>query len=137
LDRALGAHIARDAVQKALLDGERVEVHQEKFAMDSPDQEWLQYIGENGLAGITKDKAIRFNELEIQSALESNAAYFALSKGGLTGEQQAAAIVNALPSMRKALRRFALAMIGTFTATGVVTVRYADGKKLEKPITLK
>lgn len=43
-----------------------VEAHDDVFAHDVPDEEWLEHVGTNGLVGITHDGRIRYkpNELD-------------------------------------------------------------------------
>ena len=50
--------------------GEDVDHLQDHFSPDSPDTEWLQFIGENDYFLITRDNAIRRNPAEL-SALKS------------------------------------------------------------------
>lgn len=48
---------------------------------------------------LTKDKQIRYNELERQALLIAEVASFILISGNLTGSEEATAYVKALPKM--------------------------------------
>lgn len=44
--------------------GEDVMHLKDKFAQDTPDVEWLEYIGRNGYVLITRDQRVRWNPAE-------------------------------------------------------------------------
>jgi len=57
-------NISENLVQGMKAFGEEVMHLREKFAPETADQEWLKYIGENGITLITRDKSIRWNPAE-------------------------------------------------------------------------
>ena len=59
-------HVVAEALRA---HGERVVVHDEYFAADAPDVQWLRQVGEKGWVVLTKDARIRTNALERQALL--------------------------------------------------------------------
>jgi hypothetical protein len=64
VDRSLGGRIVVDALRAA---GETAHAHDEHFAADTPDADWLSEVGKRGWVVLTKDKEIRRNQLEHRS----------------------------------------------------------------------
>jgi hypothetical protein len=48
VDRCLGRQIVPDALKAALEPSERVEIHDDHFAQDARDVQWLKSVGERG-----------------------------------------------------------------------------------------
>jgi predicted nuclease of predicted toxin-antitoxin system len=132
VDRSLGRRII-DSLRAA---GFQVEAHADHFVDDAPDVVWLGEAGRRGWVVLTKDKAVRRNELEFQAIMTSEVACFSLGHGNLKSEQMAEAFVTARPGMEKALRRYNM-LIATVTATGHVQVLSADGALLTKARSVK
>lgn len=102
VDRSLGKNIIAQALREA---GCAVEVHDGHFAQDAPDEEWLQRVGMNGWVVLTKDKNIRFHELEKLALLASKVRAFVLTAHDVTGPEMAEIFVGALPRILKVLRK--------------------------------
>jgi hypothetical protein len=96
VDRLLGRHVLVARLREADLS---VEAHDDRFAMNTPDAEWLAAVGERGWVVLTKDKAIRRNALEREALLEARVACFMLGRGDLSAEQMAPAFIAALQRM--------------------------------------
>ncbi len=58
-------NVSKKIVEGLKAFGEEVVYLQDKFLEDSPDIEWLQYVGEKGLVLITRDEKVRWNPAEI------------------------------------------------------------------------
>ncbi|MBI2302683.1 MAG: hypothetical protein HYU66_27570 [Armatimonadetes bacterium] len=101
VDRSLGRHVVADALRGA---GARVEVHDDHFRQDCPDQEWLAEVGRRGWVVLTKDHRIAYRTLERLAVAESNVRMLVLVGGDLSGEQMAAAFVRALQRMQRFAR---------------------------------
>lgn len=101
LDRSLGRHQVADALRAA---GARVEVHDDQFDQDCPDQDWLAEVGRRRWVVLTKDERIAYRRLESLAVAESRVRMFVLVAGDLVGEQMAAAFVTALKSMERFTR---------------------------------
>lgn len=58
--------------------GESVDHLQDHFSPDTPDTEWLEYIGQGGFFLITRDDRIRRNPLEIRALRDYGVGAFFL-----------------------------------------------------------
>src|SRR6266511_4327650 len=84
IDRSLG-HIAGQMLRDA---GAKVEFHDDHFAQDATDADWLPEVGAKGWVVLTKDKRIRFRALEREALMAAKVGVFVLaSSKGLTGKQ--------------------------------------------------
>ncbi|HWY43356.1 MAG TPA: hypothetical protein VNX66_07665 [Candidatus Sulfotelmatobacter sp.] len=102
IDRSLGKNVISQALRNAHCE---VKVHDELFPQDAPDEEWLREVGRNGWIVLTKDKNIRFRELEKQALISSKARAFVLTARDVTGPEMAEIFVKALPKMLRILER--------------------------------
>lgn len=134
IDRSLG-RIQLATVLRAL--GELVEVHDDHFAKNTPDTEWLAAVAARGWVVLTKDPAIRTNEVERAALLSAAVVAFMLGRGNLDAPAMGAAFTQAMSAMKKALRRFEPPVIATVHATGEVTVLWAEGRRLATPLRVK
>ena len=112
IDRCLGKYDVPSAVSTALLHGETMQIHDDLLAQDTDDEEWLPMVAARGWVVLSKDPAI-------------------------SGIQAGAALVAALPRIRKAVRRFDVTVVGSVDMTGSVTVMWASGVRLARPVRLK
>jgi PIN like domain len=110
VDRSLGGRVVGAALRDAGVD---VRLHDEHFAANAPDAEWLTAAGDRGWVVLTKDARIRVNDLERRALLNANVAAFMLGRGDVTGAATAAAFIAALPRMTRALRRLDVPFIGS------------------------
>ena len=113
--------------------GESVEVHDAHFPKDAPDVAWLCAVGRKGWVVLSKDDRIRLNEVERNALTEAGVAAFLLGRCDLTGPQMASAIIAALPTMKRALRRFPVPFIARISAGGAVSVFESAGKQFNPP----
>jgi hypothetical protein len=134
VDRSLGGKIVADALRAA---GEHVEVHDDHFAKDAADEAWLADIGGKGWVILSKDDRIRRNPVERQALLAAGVAAFFLGRSDLRGDQMASAFTAAIPTMKKALRRFMVPFIAGVLLAGHVHVFEADGERYSPPKRLK
>ncbi len=94
-DRCLGK-----VVPRALRDaGARVEVHDDHFAQDAPDEQWIPEVAGRGWVILTKDKNLRRTHGEREAVLTSNARVITLSSGNMRGETMAALFVARLADL--------------------------------------
>jgi PIN like domain len=134
VDRSLGGHVIVDALRAA---GESVRAHDVHFFQDTTDREWLTEVGRKGWVVLTKDARIRTNELERESLLTARVAAFMLGRGDVSGPRMAEAFVQALPRMKKVLRRYDVPIIAAVSVLGTVSVLYADAQRLPSPRPVK
>ena len=60
IDRSLGKKIVAQALRDI---GETVEIHDDHFAPDAKDEDWLVEVGKRGWIVLTKDDRIRYEPL--------------------------------------------------------------------------
>lgn len=137
IDRCLGKYDVPAAVGGALLAGESVLVHDDLFRQDTDDEEWLPQVGERGWVVLSKDPAMRRSPLVVEALRAAGAAVFHLANGQINGIQAGAALVAALPRIRKAVRRFDVTVVGSVDMNGAVNVMWAGGARLARPVRLK
>lgn len=121
LDRSLGKHIVSDALRLA---GAEVRIHADLFAEDEKDEKWLREVGQKGWIVLTKDKNIRYHQLEIAALIRGAVAAFILTSTDLTGSEMASAFVKALPQMNRLAEQIPRPFVATVTKGGSVGVLY-------------
>ena len=102
VDRALGS---RKVAQALIAAGEVAHVHDELFAQDTLDVEWIPTVGARGWFVLTKDDALRRRVAELLAIRAASLGVFALARASLTGDEMAEVFVAALPSMKAIARR--------------------------------
>jgi predicted nuclease of predicted toxin-antitoxin system len=99
VDRSLGRKIIPDTLRAA---GEEVRVHDDFFPQNAKDEVWLTDVGRRGWVVLTKDKQIRYREVEIHALLTAKVRAFILTaRGDLSGAEVGQIFVKALPAMKK------------------------------------
>jgi uncharacterized protein with PIN domain len=82
--------------------GLNVLVHDDHFAQNAPDPEWLTAAGDNGWIIITRDERIRYRIAEKQAIRRAKARAFVLAAhGDLRAEFLAEIFLKALPRVRE------------------------------------
>ena len=115
IDECLGRYAVPDAIRAA---GVQVLLHAELFPSGADDESWLRALADRSeLVVLTKDTRIRHRELERRALDAAGLRVFALSAGNLSGAEQAAAFVRALPRIRR-LARQPGPFVARVTATG-------------------
>lgn len=90
----------------------RVEVHDDHFQPDVPDEEWIALVGGMGWVALTKDKHLRYRTAEIQSVVRHNARIFVIRAKNSTGEE----IADLLVKGRHQIARFTAKRSAPFVA---------------------
>ncbi|RIK78898.1 MAG: hypothetical protein DCC68_14150 [Planctomycetota bacterium] len=77
---------------------------------------------------MSKDAAIRHNHIEVLALLRANAHAFLLTAASCTGQEMAAALVQALPQIANIVQKRQPPLIATVSKQGRVRIRltYAD-----------
>ena len=114
MGRAIGRRLAAE--------GLRVELHDDHFALGTPDAEWLPVVGRYGWVVLTKDVRIRYHPNEKQALLAAGVRVFVFASGNRSGQQMADAIVVALPRILKLLAAHRRAFIARITAASDVAM---------------
>jgi len=76
VDRCLGRHEFPAPLRDA---GLRVEVHDDHFADDCADEDWLPAVGRYGWVVITRDLKIRYRAIEKEAALSNGVRMISLT----------------------------------------------------------
>lgn len=99
VDRSLGRMIIPEALRAAEA---RVELHDDHFPQNAPDQTWLTEAGQRGWVVLTKDKHLRYRAVETNALMLAKVRAFVLTaRGDLSGAEIGRIFVRALPAMRK------------------------------------
>jgi hypothetical protein len=115
IDECLGRYAVPRALRAA---GVEVILHHELFAAGIDDADWLRVLGRRPeLIVLTKDTRIRRRQLERVALETAKLRVFALSAGNLSGADQAAAFVRALPHIRRLVQHHG-PFVARVTATG-------------------
>lgn len=101
--------------------GATVEVLTDHFDSSTDDETLLTAVGARGWAFLSKDRNIRRRPLERQALMDAKVKAFLLISADLSGDEQAAVLVKALPRIRRICRRPG-PFIARITAAGNVTV---------------
>jgi hypothetical protein len=99
------------------------ERHGEHFPAGTEDSIWLPFVGQKGWILLTKDKRIRFNDLEKQAVIANRVREFYFTSGNFNGEAMAALLAVALPEMFRLCRMHRPPFIASITKAGNVHVR--------------
>jgi hypothetical protein len=134
VDRSLGGHVVADALRRV---GQDVRAHDDIFAQDTNDEEWLAEVGKRGWVVLTKDVLIGRDSLQRRALLAASVAAFVPARGDVTGGVMAAAFVAALPRMKKALRRFDAPFIASVKLAGEVAVMHDARGAIAPPKRIK
>jgi predicted nuclease of predicted toxin-antitoxin system len=119
VDRSLGKRIVPEALRRA---GETVQVHDDHFAPDAKDADWLSVVGTRGWVVLTKDERIRYRMIEQQAMMRASVAAFILTAGGVTGAEMANIFISALPKIRRFVRKYPRPFIASVTRSGTVVL---------------
>jgi len=119
VDRSLGRKVMPDALRAV---GAEVRVHDDFFPQDAKDEVSLAEVGRHGWVVLTKDKRLRYREVEIQALLAEKVGCFILTaRGDLSGVEVGHIFVKALPAMKKLCATTARPFIARVSRDGNLT----------------
>jgi predicted nuclease of predicted toxin-antitoxin system len=128
IDRALGKNLVANALRNA---GALVEVHDDHFAPDAPDTDWLPEVSQRGWIVLTRDARIGLNILEQVAIASSEARVFVVSIDNATGDDMAKALTQALPKMERLTQSHRAPFIAKVYEFGKVRM-WKDQRKMLK-----
>jgi hypothetical protein len=108
--------------------------HADRFAHDSPDDEWLALPGAEGWPVVTRDKRWRYRANESAAYSDAKVLGFVFLNGNLSGRQTADALVKAYPAILKIAATVKRPAIYSIGADGSVRPLQLD-KRLRQPRT--
>jgi hypothetical protein len=103
--------------------GIKHERHGQHFSAGTQDTSWLPFVGEKGWILITKDKRIRFNDLEKEAVVAYGVREFYFTSGNHSGAEMAVMLIAALPEIVQLCRKQAAPFIASITKAGKVHLR--------------
>jgi predicted nuclease of predicted toxin-antitoxin system len=119
LDRSLGKLKVAVALRNA---GVTIEIHDDHFPPDAPDESWLKAAGEKRWVVLTKDQNIRFHTREKAALVSYNVQAFVLTAGALSGEEMAEIFVGALDEIAKVLSKNNGGFVATISRGGTIRI---------------
>ncbi|MBE9239700.1 hypothetical protein [Synechocystis salina] len=129
IDRCLGKHPILEMLRET---GINVEIHDDHFPQNTPDQFWIPQIGEWGWIVLTKDARIARNTMERQAVARAGIRMFTLASKKLTGEETAIAFGDALIGMLKFIEKHPAPFISKVYKNGKVSEWKNATELLEK-----
>ena len=117
IDECLGGQILATVLRQ---EGVDVKLARSEFPEGTRDADWLPVVGQHGWIVLTKDRHIRRRELEIQAFVRARVRAFVLTAADLTGPEQAAVFVRALPKMLRICQSSHGPLIGAVGSKGGV-----------------
>jgi predicted nuclease of predicted toxin-antitoxin system len=120
LDRQLGRRKMAGILRAADL---KVEVHDDHFAQDAPDSEWLAAAGKNNWIVITRDERIRYRVAEKQAIRRAKVCAFVLAApGDLRADMLAQNFLRALRKVRRTVEQQKPPFIAKISRSGDVSL---------------
>jgi hypothetical protein len=117
VDRSFGRHEVASRLRKT---GQTVEVHDDHFAIDATDEEWLAEIGIRGWLCLTKDIKIGRNALQRLWVAKHGVKLFVFMSGNMTGQEMGESVANALGRIWRTANREKPPFIAKVYAAGQV-----------------
>ena len=123
LDRDFGRYEVASVLRQA---GEIVEVHDDHFAQDVDDEDWLPEVTRRGWIAISKDnairRAVRRGFLQRLTVAQCGARLFIFTGSDMTGPQMGAALAKMAPKIRRMTANQPAPFIATAQASGNVVL---------------
>jgi uncharacterized protein with PIN domain len=120
LDRQLGRYKMAGALRKA---GLNVEIHDDHFAPDAKDEEWLTVAGQKQWIVITRDERIRYRTAAKQAIRRAKVRAFVITaQGDLRAEMLAENFLKALSKVRRTVNQQKPPFVAKISRSGEVTV---------------
>ena len=102
IDRCLGSKRIVAALREA---GLTVESHDDNFATDAQDVDWLPIVGERGWIVLTKDANIDRRPLERMAVARSGVCLFILASQNLSGNDMIDILTKAIVPIQNLVRK--------------------------------
>lgn len=128
MDRSLGRKYVGPALRAA---GEQVELHDDHYDQNTPDEVWLVDVGTKGWIVLSNDDRIRYRDLERRALHKAKVAAFILTSMNIKGEEMAAAFVKALPKIKRLVKNQSRPFVATVSRSGDVTLKQDWLKSIE------
>jgi len=130
IDRCLGSKRIVTALREA---GLTVESHDDSFATDAPDVDWLPTVGERGWIVLTKDANIARRPLEKMAVARSGVYLFILTSQNLSGNDMIEILMKAIVPMQNLVRKHKAPLIAKVYRDSTVAI-WRDREALSKEL---
>jgi hypothetical protein len=117
----VGKNVVPSALRQA---GATCHVHDDHFAVDAPDGDWLKGVGAAGWVVITKDTRIRYREPERAALIAAKVRAFVFTTADLNGAEMADRVVKALPAIARLCHRMPAPFIARIGKGGRVNLLF-------------
>jgi len=91
------------------------------FPKGTPDEDWLAKAGESGWVVLTRDKRIRYRQLERLALQAAKVRAFVFTGGNVTGKDTGAILARALRRVEKVARSQSGPFIYSISRSGALT----------------
>jgi hypothetical protein len=118
LDESLDSHSVVAALRDA---GATVQRLTAIFPKGTPDEVWLAKAGENGWVVLTRDKRIRYRQLERFALQTAKVRAFVFAGGNVTGKDTGEILAKILKKLEKLSRAQSGPFIYTIARSGALT----------------
>ncbi|GIX46067.1 MAG: hypothetical protein KatS3mg131_0278 [Candidatus Tectimicrobiota bacterium] len=111
-----------------------MQIHDDHFPRDAPDEGWLREVSRRGWIILTKDKRIRYRTTERTALLHAGGrAFVIVARGDLSAQTVAEILVRALQAITRFVAWHAAPFIAKVTRDGAVSMllkvdRLRDGE---------
>jgi predicted nuclease of predicted toxin-antitoxin system len=120
LDRQLGRYKMAGVLRKARLN---VAIHDDHFAPDAKDEEWLAVAGQKQWIVVTRDERIRYRAAAKQAIRRAKVRAFVLAaQGDLRAEMLAQNFLKAIRSVRRIVEEQKPPFVAKISRSGDVSV---------------
>ncbi len=117
-------HNCRPILDALVHHGVKHKRHGSHFPPGTEDTVWLPFVGRSGWLLVTKDKRMRFNELEKAAILRYRVREFYFTSGNYSGAGMALMLITALLDMAKLCRKHGAPFIASIAKSGNVSLRF-------------
>ncbi|WP_414755549.1 hypothetical protein [Anabaena sp. CCY 9910] len=130
IDRCLGN---KCIVEKLRSAGLTIEIHDEHFAKDAQDVDWLPEVGKRGWVVLTKDGKISNNCLERIAVARAEIKMFTFASQSLSGEEMAEILLKVIVKMQGFVRKHPAPFIAKIYRDGKISM-WKDSETLTKEL---
>src|SRR5437870_8190324 len=86
IDRSLGQKVIAEKLRQS---GVKVEIHDDHFPQDAPDEHWIADVGEKGWVVLTKDDRIRYRPAALEAYRRHDVRVFIFGSGEMKAQEMA------------------------------------------------
>jgi predicted nuclease of predicted toxin-antitoxin system len=99
-----------------------VQIHDDHFRQETPDEEWLREVGQRSWIVLTKDTQTRYRAHERAALMQAGVRTFVLVAKNLSGREMADVLVKALPAIRRFVANHQPPFIAKVTRSSAVSM---------------